>query len=649
MRTRFGSGSSNCCCDNDCLHSSDDFNRPDTHPDHGLTGHRLGADPLWLSQNRWAIRSQVVQNTSPAAVSEYDQDEYAFVDNVTDAGFDPNEVARVQVKIRTEGDRGEVLICRADSGTWLGAELRATDVDCGQFFLFEVVDRAKNYLAGPVPLDTANLNEYHTIQVCFRTTPGYGYDDEAIAGELSGKVVTASGETISLCVAATPGSPRLAYRSGFGSDKASGGDAERGFDPNITVQFDNFFQYRISDEDSNCPDCEAKCVLGEDDFSDGVLSCRWRDDSGTWTETGGELVVTGAGFIVYDVPHPHCDEYGMRATVTVRDVIAGRIVRVVVDFMDEFNYHFVQFEYTSGNGRLSLYRREGGSDTLLDGPTSVPMGSPASDLTLTACFTEGVLFGTAAPASFPSITVEAETESVGGEIAGLQTNGDATFDDWEVSRTTGIDQDNTTPCERCGGTAPCVYCVDGIKPDFVVVRSSDWRTARPPYDTCSDCVPGFFLGQQPWCPGTDTEFQLTGDFNGTFILPHVGDLIRGFGSVTPALNNRAVCAYRKIMPGSYVNGNYFIEFFYAPYTEGRYIAAVAFLKLSGAGGFGGMQFERVIEAESDLIDEDGKLKCFDFNDFVLLPYQNGNSGGVDYSDASIFPFPLCALVEVSAL
>jgi len=121
---------------------------------------------------------------------------------------------------------------------------------------------------------------------------------------------------------------------------------------------------------AGCPCCgTGVCPIGTDTFTradeDPVSPSAWEERSGAdWAVVSNTLrTATSNALLKYLVEQPSSvsehyvsvDVYGA----------TGDQIRIIVDYVDDSNYHFVELTVGDPNGCLALYKRVAGSNTLL--------------------------------------------------------------------------------------------------------------------------------------------------------------------------------------------------------------------------------------------------------------------------------------------
>lgn len=149
-----------------------------------------------------------------------------------------------------------------------------------------------------------------------------------------------------------------------------------------------------------CPICEDDFDRGDDTDIDTGSTCGWTEDAGAW-EIKTNTLRTSSSSAVASVTSVHPDTpYATYIEATLYGA-SGDELRILIDYADTSNYLFAQLTIGDPNGCLELYRRSGGSNTLLTAVRVVAAASTAhlvkvywgEDKTDTEMF--GAVFGSA--------------------------------------------------------------------------------------------------------------------------------------------------------------------------------------------------------------------------------------------------------------
>lgn len=116
------------------------------------------------------------------------------------------------------------------------------------------------------------------------------------------------------------------------------------------------------------PDCCCECCQHGDEFNraDSTdLGSDWDERSGDWSISSNQLYEAGtAGAMV--IFQPNCSHPRMLAYVTIEDETQGDIYRLIVNYLDDDNFMYAEYEVgASPSGTISLYSVSGGVGTEL--------------------------------------------------------------------------------------------------------------------------------------------------------------------------------------------------------------------------------------------------------------------------------------------
>lgn len=308
-----------CCCQS-CTISSDTFDRSDS----GTTSW----DEL---SGSWEILSNRMHVTA-AGVALYPT---AFPPAAT------QQLAGAVVNGQ-EGDVLRVLVAADSEDDYLAAEVEIGET-CGYLRLISVEGGAETELA-EVPIRGVAPDEDHALMACY--APGTG--SAAGAGKLVGVLQLADGRKVTTAAAATG----IGDQAGLAATAVGTGGAD----------FDDFRMALTNADQEGCTPCEPDCVLVQEDWGgSGTLGCPWEIVSGTWTgistSSAGALTVYRGEVATGEGTYAGIS-FGTRG-----------VIRVVADYVDEDNYHYLELDQRTGEiapFECKLYRRAGGTDTLLD-------------------------------------------------------------------------------------------------------------------------------------------------------------------------------------------------------------------------------------------------------------------------------------------
>jgi len=190
-----------------------------------------------------------------------------------------------------------------------------------------------------------------------------------------------------------------------------------------------------------CPDCLALA----DDFQRATLGCQWNQRSGSWSISSDRLREAGNEDALIILQRAVSD-LSFLAWASTPNVPTGSIYRVIVNYVDDDNYHFAEFEFTSSQLTIRLCKRAGGSNsTLKERSWDVNMvGSPQS---FGVCFTEKIFSAGQAYEPY-MLWITDPTPHDGGYRAGLGNgaNVQIEFDEFWLS-------------EHLDTNVDCTYCV----------------------------------------------------------------------------------------------------------------------------------------------------------------------------------------------
>jgi hypothetical protein len=110
-----------------------------------------------------------------------------------------------------------------------------------------------------------------------------------------------------------------------------------------------------------CPD---SCLILFDDFNRSAVGCLWDDRQGNWSINTNRLRESGnSGALI--IAQRQVPELSFSVSVETPSVPENAKYRVIVNYVDDDNYHFAEFEFLSNTLKIRLYKRSGGSNSLL--------------------------------------------------------------------------------------------------------------------------------------------------------------------------------------------------------------------------------------------------------------------------------------------
>ncbi len=242
--------------------------------------------------------------------------------------------------------------------------------------------------------------------------------------------------------------------------------------------------------------CKSKCCSSCDIFEDNFIrsdstniGSDWEEVSGDWSISSSTLLAA-VGVVKCVTPHPDSTSHH-KATAQIGTASANGRPQVIVNYKDSNNYLFGEVQIGSGTATLRLYRRSGGTDTLLvsASQSSTWIGS----ISMSVCFDGSVLVLTATSATGLVRSIGAVTTAItDGIYAGLgcaNTSGTVKFSYFNFEK--HRDADNPT-CGEC--TPDCSSCCD--------------PTDRPPARIRVTIGPGLTDNNCSYCDQVEGEYVL---------------------------------------------------------------------------------------------------------------------------------------------
>lgn len=222
------------------------------------------------------------------------------------------------------------------------------------------------------------------------------------------------------------------------------------------------------------------CEIAEDNFAVDDLATAWDVRTGTPTISGGLLNFSGGTNLAI---HNTAAGAGVDAVYCAADFFCSSTTdagRLIIAYVDDDNYWFLEGKPGATNGTLEIYERSGGANTQR-GATAVVSGfTTGNDASFQLCYSDGLIKANARSASnvraavtWPaSITVASTKAGVGGSEVGT-----VSFDNFSFQH----HQFENSSCPACD-TGGCVFCTSDLAPPRVQVDISGIVD-----NTCADC------------------------------------------------------------------------------------------------------------------------------------------------------------------
>ena len=402
-------------------------------------------------------------------------------------------VVEVFVRGEDDGDILRVVVAYADSNNYLFAEVEV-GATCGYLRLWQMTGGLAFQLGDDVPILDLAPAEDHAIKVC--------YDGENLTAILTGKAsylrpVTATGEYVGV---ATGAIITLATFKNF----------------RWWIHYDDGGHYG---EPNDCPLCKLPCTIYTDGFNRSDLGCTWSSQPVNWNIVSSILVAESSVNIQCLVPHP-VEGGSQYVSVSCSGESDGDKVLVIVDYDDDTgNYHYAELEVGT-NAKLSLYRYEGGSGTLLE--TKNITAAVGTRYTITVCIADAYF-----SASIGTDMVIADSGAFGGNYTGigadLTASSSVSFYSFLFSRLyfgTGGDED----CPRCyQSITECEECQDGDIASYILVKFDFANMTRDPPcpddpDPACNCTSSFSMIMGP-AVGAPTCYWRAREIDGNVPFP----------------------------------------------------------------------------------------------------------------------------------
>lgn len=133
--------------------------------------------------------------------------------------------------------------------------------------------------------------------------------------------------------------------------------------------------------------CCCGCEIDSDNFNrpdSSTLGVKWEDYSTAWEVDNEQALATSIGIARFDVVHPVPDESMVVYYETIDEINdSGTKYRVLVNVLDDENYHFAEFTRLGANdSTLALGVKVSGTETIIKTETITGLTSDTRKLTV---------------------------------------------------------------------------------------------------------------------------------------------------------------------------------------------------------------------------------------------------------------------------
>ena len=204
--------------------------------------------------------------------------------------------------------------------------------------------------------------------------------------------------------------------------------------------------------------CCQQCLILSDNYdrANGSLGAHWDVRAGAMAIVSVRAATSTPDSLAVTVDeNPDATGDGV-VSATVRVSGSNTEVRLIIDYVDDDNYHFAQLLITGGSFSVAkLYKRAAGSNTLLAQSATFFVGTNADYYVRLCLLDESLVFGfsSISPTSLEPKVFYHSTVQHGGTQAGIATgavpSGTAQFDDFQFTKHHDVDQDDCEDCFFC--------------------------------------------------------------------------------------------------------------------------------------------------------------------------------------------------------
>lgn len=228
------------------------------------------------------------------------------------------------------------------------------------------------------------------------------------------------------------------------------------------------------------PGCCCDCIIAEDDFAVDSLATDWDVRNGTPTISGGVLNAgAGTNLLVHNTA-AGAGATAVYAAVDFTCTSTTETGQLIIAYVDDNNYWFLEGQAGATNGTLKLFERAGGTNTQRGATGTVQGFTTSNGATFKLAYADGQVIAYAKSSTNDACTIAyAATVTVASTQAGIGGSevGTVTFNNFTFQKH-DFEQDG------CPTITPgdCKYCTDGLLPPRLQVDITNWADA-----TCTDC------------------------------------------------------------------------------------------------------------------------------------------------------------------
>lgn len=220
-----------------------------------------------------------------------------------------------------------------------------------------------------------------------------------------------------------------------------------------------------------CGCCDT-CIIVRDDFNRanstdiGPLFVEKIND---WSIFSNSLVCSSPNSLaICDTAHPE-GEVTCFTWVTFRVSATNDVARIVIGYVDNDNYFFVQYKKESSGGQLRIGKFVAGIESYLAAGVATTYDATTQDMVLIGCYNGTRLACSLRPSSSPfvvsSTAVNAVVTGIKHGVAIEAQSGSISFKDFYFERHL---EEGHANCQAC--TEPCSTCIAGTTPYAIQVE-----------------------------------------------------------------------------------------------------------------------------------------------------------------------------------
>jgi hypothetical protein len=221
----------------------------------------------------------------------------------------------------------------------------------------------------------------------------------------------------------------------------------------------------------NCAGRCCDCSFFSDAFTSGAfLAQKYDQTAGSWSVASGTLTTSSGSALIIARRTVPPELTGVYCTVTMAMGRAGDVGKLIIAYTDADNYWWCELEPGTNHGRLRLYERSGGAETL-KGTIKIAFLQANEQLTVEMCYADGFVRAHAFGDGGMSAALQsAATITIAGTKCGMGTgnvSSGVVFDSFLIE----THETDDSECESCA--TGCLVFGDDFQTDELAL---DWSS-----------------------------------------------------------------------------------------------------------------------------------------------------------------------------